>query len=365
MTKQKIEKIENLEAANAGALKRFGALLVDVVFIVLLMFLLSLALRPILNATSDFTNKYDKVQRDIKRSHLVTLSEELNAEESNIDSVEIVSDSVPYYKQAEATYNFYLKYLSARIDDDGDPIDDEWYFEKILLIGEEETLFKRIEVPHPNPTINYSSADTSSSASTGETEPPFDPFLPTGITYKESEPNAATLNEFYLKIYKTAILVLQQNEDYQEVNNLVLMENTLLIVLASSIVFLALPLFLKNGQTLGKLIFKLGLTTTYGYKIKPIQLLLRYFVFLLVNLLSNLFIPVIFPFISLTIMVFTKRNKSIHDFAANTRVIDLRKSKIYENVEEYTNSLRVINEPREGNYNEELFGERFNEDSGA
>lgn len=365
MIKQKIEKVENLEVVNAGALKRVGALLVDVIFMGLLLVLLSLVVRPILNATSDLTNKYEEVQREIKRSHLVSLSAEISDDESNIDIVKIEADSLPYYQQAEATYHFYLDYLSARIDDDGEVIDDEWYFKNILLINEEKTLFKRIENTNPNPKIKYSSADSSSGEATSETNPLFDPFLPDGITYKDSEPNAVALNEFYLKIYQTAISVLKANETYQEVNNLVLMENILLIVLSSSVVFLAFPLFLKNGQTFGKMIFKLGVVTTYGYKIKPMQLLLRYFIFLVVNLLSNLFIPFIFPFISLTVMVFTKRNKSIHDFIANTRVIDLKKSKIYNDVEEYTNSLRVVSTVREGNFNEEVFHDRFKEDSGA
>ena len=120
MIKQKIEKVENLEVVNAGALKRGGALLVDVIFMGLLLVLLSLVVRPILNATSDLTNKYEEVQREIKRSHLVSLSAEISDDESNIDIVKIEADSLPYYQQAEATYHFYLDYLSARIDDDGE-----------------------------------------------------------------------------------------------------------------------------------------------------------------------------------------------------------------------------------------------------
>ena len=113
------------------------------------------------------------------------------------------------------------------------------------------------------------------------------------------------------------------------------------------------------------MLLKLGLVTTYGYKVKPVQILLRYFVFLIVNLISNLFIPVVLPFVSLTVMVFTKRNKSVHDLAANTRVVDLTKSHIYTDANEYANSLKVFSTARDGEFNEELFGERFNEDSGA
>ena len=41
MAKVKIEKVDNLEVVNAGALKRAGALIIDVVMMVLLMFLLA------------------------------------------------------------------------------------------------------------------------------------------------------------------------------------------------------------------------------------------------------------------------------------------------------------------------------------
>lgn len=299
----------------------------------------------------------------------MTLSEEINLEETNLEKVEIVTNSVPYYKQAEATYYFYINYMSKRISDDSnlvaEEINDEWYFKNVLLIEEEDSLFKRLEIIDPNPKIYYSSSDDSSSESTTATDPLFDPFLPAGITYKESEPKAETLNAFYFKNYRAAITVFEANKAYQEVNNLIMMENILRIVLASSVVFLAFPLFLKNGQTVGKLLFKLGLVTTYGYKVKPLQLLIRYFVFLIVNLVSNIFIPFIFPFISLTVMIFNKRYKSIHDFAANTRVIDLTKSRIYSDATEYANNLKVVSTERRDDFNEEVFSDRFNEDSGA
>lgn len=102
------------------------------------------------------------------------------------------------------------------------------------------------------------------------------------------------------------------------------------------------PLFFKHGQTLGKKALKLGVTTRHGYTVTVPWLLLRYFAFLFINLLSNLLIPIILPFISLTIMTFSKERRSAHDFIANTKVIDLQNSTVYKSEAEFLEAQKDI-----------------------
>ena len=85
-------------------------------------------------------------------------------------------------------------------------------------------------------------------------------------------------------------------------------------------------------------------------------LLLRYFAFLFINLLSNLLIPIILPFISLTIMTFSKERRSAHDFIANTKVIDLQNSTVYKSEAEFLEAQKRYSPRLEAeDFNEEVF----------
>ncbi len=366
MAKQKLEIIDNLEVANAGIVKRMAALLIDASLTVVLIYLLSFIVHPILNATSNYDARFINEERETKRSHLVTLSEEVTwvelGDDDIADRVKITNNSVPFYEYAEATYNFYTVYLNSKVSDPAELITDEWYIDNILKVDEDNSPLKRVEIPDENGR-KYASVTSDTSEAV---EPEFDPFLVAGTTYKVAEPEAKILNDFYRKIYSEAIKLFESRASYKELKTLISIDNMIRVVVSSSIIFLTLPLFLSYGQTLGKKALKLGLSTTYGYQISWIQLLVRYFVFLAVNLLSNFLIPVIGPFISLTVMVFNRRAKSLHDFAAGTRVVDLGNSEIYLNVQAYQQALKSRTLPSDNKvFNEEVFADRFSEDSGA
>ena len=109
------------------------------------------------------------------------------------------------------------------------------------------------------------------------------------------------------------------------------------------IFFLIIPLFFKNGETLGKLIFKLGLVNKLGYKYSKIQLVPRFLlsiaiIVLLYFLLGiNLISLGILTFLALAsygLTIFTKGHKAIHDFVAGTIVVDKVHSEIYLNANE-------------------------------
>ena len=109
------------------------------------------------------------------------------------------------------------------------------------------------------------------------------------------------------------------------------------------IFFLIIPLCLKNGETLGKLFFKLGLANKLGYRHSKLQLIPRFLLSIAivvvlyftvgVNLIS-LGIITFIALVSYGLTIFTKGHKAIHDYLAGTIVVDKVHSEIYKNAEE-------------------------------
>ena len=93
--------------------------------------------------------------------------------------------------------------------------------------------------------------------------------------------------------------------------------------------YLLFPLIFKNGQTLGKKLLKIGVVTDKCTSLKIKDLFMRHFIGLylfelLVTYLCMFFInlPVIIVLSMLT-MLLSKNKRSIHDFVANTYVVDM------------------------------------------
>lgn len=79
------------------------------------------------------------------------------------------------------------------------------------------------------------------------------------------------------------------------------------IVLTTTIFVLLIPMLTKNGQSLGKMIFKLSITNQYGYRLKPWQLIVRYLAFLVFEVFSWYLIPMLGLFVSLTLAIYNKK----------------------------------------------------------
>lgn len=348
--------IENDLILNANSLKRAGAFIIDVVITIVIMFILSLAIHPLLNATLyDYDTNSIIYERNRKASFLVTLNAPLNDDQSNIDEVNIKKDSVAKNTMAEATYSYYMIYVNNNLEDDKKMTND-YYLEHILKIDTEESVYVSVAVDYPE--INPAS-DTSQ-----EAVPTFDPFLPSGASFKTGATDEE-INAFILTIYTDAGNHFRDSSElYTKLVEFASTENTLLLILGTSIIFLAVPLFTKNGQTVGKLATKIGVTTKYGFKVNSLQLLLRYLAFVVINIFSNSFIILVFPFVSLTIMVMNKKGMSLHDMIAGTRVVDLNNSRIFIDQKDFESSKNFV-ESNGPDVNEELFNERFDERSGA
>lgn len=371
MKKQKKIIQPNLDITPGGPLKRTGAVFIDLVIMYLLMNILWFAIHPIYNKVYDYENIRLAHERDMKRSNLVVLESPLLPDESNIDTVKIASNQLPVYKRGEAVFKFYTifmreeqeaKLAAGEIEntaENNNMFTVDWYFKFVAKPGEEDSIYVEKE-------DELMPAEAGAGENSEPETPKFDPFVPEGLEFKEGV-TAEEINDFNTKNYSLAIKAFSLRPNITILNKVNTRENILLTVLASSVIFLVFPLFFKNGQTLGKKIFKLGVTNRHGYTVSGWLLLARYFAFLFVNLLSNLIIPIVLPFISITIMTFSKERRSAHDFIASTKVVDLANSTIYHNEEEFIEIQKSLN-PRLAaaeDVNEEVFSERFDEESGA
>jgi uncharacterized RDD family membrane protein YckC len=113
------------------------------------------------------------------------------------------------------------------------------------------------------------------------------------------------------------------------------------IILAGAITYVIIPLFMKNGATIGKKIFKLGLANMQGFKMKKYQLLTRfipYFLTCLCVLLITyqsiyicLIIVAVMFLSSFAVSMGSPKKCALHDYTGQTIVIDAKDSIIFEN----------------------------------
>lgn len=138
---------------------------------------------------------------------------------------------------------------------------------------------------------------------------------------------------------------------YNMVVNLTLVNTTLSILLSYLLLEIVIPLFLKNGQTIGKKIFALGVMRTDGVRLTPLQLVVRT---LLGKFTVETMIPVLMIIMSVLgitgftgtlvafgilalncgIMIASRTNSCIHDVFAVTVVIDLPSQMIFDTQED-------------------------------
>lgn len=153
------------------------------------------------------------------------------------------------------------------------------------------------------------------------------------------------VNSFLQHAWIKANSDLNKLESFKKLNNQFGFYNALEFVLSSliatSIVYLLLPLVLKNGVTLGKKVFGLCLADMDGYKIKNFQVFMRIipvFAVILTTLIPiwNSLIIALIAFILLGLVSFTfvmasPKKCALHDFAARTIVVNAKTSTLFDN----------------------------------
>lgn len=171
------------------------------------------------------------------------------------------------------------------------------------------------------------------------------------ITQEEYEAMDKAQRENYDAAYEALTADEVAMNAYQMMVNLMLVITSAAILLAVLLWELVIPLFLKNGQTLGKKIFGLCLVRIDGVKMNNMQLFTR-------TLLGKCVVETMIPvFIVMMIywgivglsgtlcllvllvaqamcMIFSHTNSAIHDLMAGTVVVDMASQMIFRTTED-------------------------------
>lgn len=150
--------------------------------------------------------------------------------------------------------------------------------------------------------------------------------------YKDENGKEVDASNFYLNAQNAVFQYLHKylmknnseyNTSYTKVLNYTNGSKYAGIFVSLLIVFLLFPMIFKNGETLGKKIFslRLGKISDDVEPIKKWQVLVR-FVVIALEVMGSLILYGIPLLVSMLMMMFTKNNFAIHDYAARTLVLD-------------------------------------------
>jgi uncharacterized RDD family membrane protein YckC len=179
-----------------------------------------------------------------------------------------------------------------------------------------------------------------------------------GVSFSITQEEYESLPEEDRAKYDEALDALNQDEDALESYNKIL--SLMLLLVSASLLggFLGMeflvPLLLKDGQTVGKKIFGLGLVRTDSVRVTPLQLFVRvllgkftvetmipvYIVLMLTWGATGTFGTLILGALLLTqvILYFASHNHSqLHDLMAGTAVVDIKIQRVFANSDELLN----------------------------
>ena len=155
----------------------------------------------------------------------------------------------------------------------------------------------------------------------------------------------------YTEAYEALLADRKVMHAYNMVVNLMLVSVSVSFLIAYLVLEFAVPLALKNGQTLGKKVFSLALMRSDGVRITPFMLFVRtvlgkytietmipFLVALMIFLGTIGLIGPTIVFILLVIQVImlmvTRYNTAIHDFISHTVVVDVNSQLIFDTPED-------------------------------
>ena len=176
-----------------------------------------------------------------------------------------------------------------------------------------------------------------------------------GITFDIAKETYSAMTEAEKANYNAAYEALIADEEamyaYNMVVNLSLLVTTLGILLSVLVLEFIVPLILKNGQTVGKKCFSLGVVRNDGVKVNPLQLFARailgkytietmipvYIILMLfwgtMDITGTLLLAALL--IAQVICYAVTQNRAvIHDLLVGTVVVDIASQKVFESTED-------------------------------
>lgn len=161
--------------------------------------------------------------------------------------------------------------------------------------------------------------------------------------------------EAYLATRDEAYSAMSQDPDVMRTFNLVVQMILLMlgigVFIAKLLLEFLIPLWLRNGQTIGKKVFGLALMRTNGVRINGVSLFIRSIlgkytietmipVFIIIMVLTNvlgmlgLILILVLVVVQIGMMIATPTNAMIHDKLADTVVVDMASQQIFDTVDD-------------------------------
>jgi len=284
-------------AVNANLLKRTGAAVLDLfLWLMTSLLLLSYLFGPLYDAQYGTSQLSREVFAYQEASYLYATDEETN-QLVNLDLQDVPT----------ALYSYYSLFKNDKVYLPSEPkfvFTVAWYNDNVLKVTTSDSLFTLV-----NGDINV-------------------------LANVKPDIEDIDLDEFYTEAYRQALLDFNTYPPFSSLVDLIngyFIEIIGYSALISFIIFyLIVPLFAKQGQTLGKRASQLMVVNDKGYFMQWWQLPVRSLV-LAVTLVTAIYTIFGSLLLSYTLMVFTKHYRSANDYLASTRVVDKKASVIFIN----------------------------------
>ena len=342
-------EIKDIKYANLG--RRVLGIIFDLIFFVIIFLFLYL---PVVEGYVDIGFHNKQVLNDVKEFQVysglfVDRSEEDEEKLLNVSLIgreELVDENDyftfnSYEVYLNATYNFYsnkefsfhdeLMEMVFKKQNVSENELNYWYNKKVLNIDQS----KDFDVFYLKNNDLYSSP-LNGNCQIKET------ITFKGVAYTKKSDDNRENQEYILSAikifsdtldfpgtYQEALLNFRNTSEYSnfylQLERISRYEAYIALALAGLVYFLIIPLFFKNGETIGMKMVHVGLVNSLEYQVSKPQVLLKNLL-ILAEIYVGIFTFFIVFLIDYIVMVFTKRHRSFSDFVAATVMIDTKTS---------------------------------------
>ena len=314
MTQRKYTLPRHTILAKQGA--RTGAFFIDLAIMLAMTFLFVFALfKPVFKTKVD--GYLNLIADESIASGLYVRNEESG-------ETERISGEEDYSVFVSSLEKFYLEYLPTKYPEKAETYTMEWFNKEILLVGDD--------------TYNcfvYQKTD--------------DVDDPSKLAVKNEEASENLVNKLVQGKYVDAIMddlnsipeVAKAGANYMTISTLQYVAS---LFISGALVYILVPWLMKNGQTLGKKLFGVGLANSDGYKLQNSRLIMRFlpfaivdlslFFLILVNLYLVLLIILIIFLVSFALAMSSPKRMSLHDLTGRTIVVDIKASTLFETIDQ-------------------------------
>lgn len=208
---------------------------------------------------------------------------------------------------------FYTNYI--RHEDGEDP--QYWYNTHILFVEDVKGIYKD-KITYPQEII-FEWVNKED--------------LTLGVKHKDGY-QSETFNFFYRSAYATAVTTLSLTDPTIGAIRAMTWGNIRAAMYASMLATLIpcfiVPISLKNGKTVGKLVTKLVVLTDEGYEYKKYKHIFRYLSFYIIEVFGGVVTIGLTLILTTTLTLFTKKRRALHDYISFSVVADEVNSVFYK-----------------------------------